>query len=176
MSWTRREHGCRRDHHLVMPPRSILLCMLSACCVSSFACDRFGQEVSLLGSLRQQVFAGPPNYEDVRRGDAIEDVPIFRLRTPVCVTGLLGDHDTSQQTVQQLQLLDINLVLSKAWRQRCRQGCRISGTLARADSGHHHVPVLMDVSRVEALASSRKLGLKAAPPISPQVSPIHPAP
>lgn len=124
----------------------------------------------------QQVFAGPPNYEDIRHGDAVEHVPIFRLRTPVCVTGLLGDHDSSPQAVQQLQLLDINLVLSKAWRRRCRQGCRISGTLARADSGHHHLPVLMDVSRVEAQASSRKFGRKAAPPTSPQASQTHPAP
>ena len=42
---------------------------------------------SFEGVLAYKVFAGPPNYEDVRRGDTPEPTYILQLNRPICVSG-----------------------------------------------------------------------------------------
>ena len=42
---------------------------------------------SFQGTLSYHIFAGPPNYEDVRKGDAPEATYILKLDEPICATG-----------------------------------------------------------------------------------------
>ena len=47
------------------------------------------------GRLTRPVFPGPPNYEDVRRGDAREPAYILTLDRPACVNAA-GDDNLSR--------------------------------------------------------------------------------
>src|SRR3984893_7226019 len=53
------------------------------------ACINFKDTNSLSfeGSLSYRIFAGPPNYEDVRKGDTPEPAYILTLNAPICATG-----------------------------------------------------------------------------------------
>jgi hypothetical protein len=43
--------------------------------------------LSFEGILNYRIFAGPPNYEDVRKGDAPEPTYILTLPEPICASG-----------------------------------------------------------------------------------------
>ena len=43
--------------------------------------------LSFEGTLNYRIFAGPPNYEDVRKGDTPEPTYILKLDDPICATG-----------------------------------------------------------------------------------------
>ena len=43
--------------------------------------------LSFEGTLNYRIFPGPPNYEDVRKGDTPEPTYIHKLEEPVCATG-----------------------------------------------------------------------------------------
>ena len=42
---------------------------------------------SFEGTLSYSIFAGPPNYEDVRKGDAPEATYLLKLDASICATG-----------------------------------------------------------------------------------------
>ena len=46
-----------------------------------------GQPAGLTGALDYVVFAGPPNYQDVRKGDTPEPAFVLRLAHPICIQG-----------------------------------------------------------------------------------------
>jgi hypothetical protein len=43
--------------------------------------------LSFEGTLDYRIFAGPPNYEDVRKGDTPEPTYILTLAEPICASG-----------------------------------------------------------------------------------------
>ena len=43
--------------------------------------------LSFEGTLNYRIFAGPPNYEDVRKGDTPEPTYILTLAEPICASG-----------------------------------------------------------------------------------------
>ena len=135
---------------------------LVAACVAGFlvesasaqTCEAVGQHVQLQGRVIHKTFAGPPGYADITQGGAKEIVAVLRLTHSLCVTGVRGAKDQRQQWVREVQLLDTHEQLHQSGAQACTRTCVVSGELARADSGHHHLPVLMDVSRVATLPTS----------------------
>ena len=44
-------------------------------------------KLSFEGILNYRIFAGPPNYEDVRKGDTPEPTYILTLTEPICASG-----------------------------------------------------------------------------------------
>lgn len=50
-------------------------------------CLEYGPTVSLTGTLRSQVFPGPPNYKSIKRGDRKETAIILALIALTCTTG-----------------------------------------------------------------------------------------
>jgi hypothetical protein len=56
---------------------------------SEAACIQSGSKefVQLSGTVRYKVFPGPPNFEDVRKGDYPEPEYILELSSPICVVG-----------------------------------------------------------------------------------------
>jgi hypothetical protein len=43
--------------------------------------------LSFEGTLSYRIFTGPPNYEDVRKGDTPEPAYILSLDVPICAKG-----------------------------------------------------------------------------------------
>lgn len=109
------------------------------------SCLKVGATVSLHGRLISRTFAGPPGYDSVRHGDAAEVTPVLRLGRPLCVTGLLGETDPTRHSIRELQVLDVHDHLDAGQRAACRRACVLNGQLVRAESGHHHTPVMIEV-------------------------------
>src|SRR5437773_9064287 len=60
--------------------------------------------VSLTGTLRSQVFAGPPNYESIKRGDRKETAIILTLTAKTCTARNEGDDlDVSEIGIHEVQ-------------------------------------------------------------------------
>ncbi len=97
-------------------------------------------EISASGDLNRPMFAGPPNYEDVRKGDAPEPSYILMLDSPFCVTE--DDFLEDGQTIDRIQLLDDQGIL----RGLVGHPIQVKGNDPfGAHTGHHHAPLLMDV-------------------------------
>lgn len=109
------------------------------------SCLKVGAAVSLHGRLISRTFAGPPGYVSVRHGDAAEVTPLLRLVRPLCVSGLLGETDLSRHSIRELQVLDVHDQLDAGQRAACRRACVLTGQLVRAESGHHHTPVMIEI-------------------------------
>ena len=99
--------------------------------------------VMLKGKLSRNTFAGPPNYESVKKGDAPETYWILHLARPICVSG-----DEPEKNVS-----DIQLFLSEEQYARHKDllGKRVvvSGKLWHANMGHHHTSVLLNVAEIK---------------------------
>ncbi len=51
------------------------------------------ETLKLSGKLTYKIFPGPPNYEDVRKGDRPEPAYILVLDAPVCASGISVGKD-----------------------------------------------------------------------------------
>lgn len=63
-----------------------------------------GQQSTFIGRLSHRIFAGPPNYTDVRRGDQPAPAYILQLERAACVTAQ-DDEFLEDVTTQTIQLL-----------------------------------------------------------------------
>ena len=61
-----------------------VLCFLFAAGTSANECQNY-QNAQLVGTLQQQTFAGPPNYESIAAGDKAERYFLLKLSAPICV-------------------------------------------------------------------------------------------
>src|SRR5260370_3314743 len=63
--------------------------------------------VTLTGTLRSHVFAGPPNYESIKRCDRKESAIILKLVTPTCTTRNDPPHglDYAATNVRKIQFV-----------------------------------------------------------------------
>ena len=106
--------------------------------------------VALHGTLVRKTFAGPPNYEDIRKGDAAETYWLLNLDSPICVDEDKTDPDLNpaQKNIRRVQLV----LDPKAYEQfKALLGKRVvaTGSLFGAHTGHHHTPVLLTVTSLE---------------------------
>ncbi|MBC7702058.1 DUF4431 domain-containing protein [Aquabacterium sp.] len=128
---------------------ALLVCGSPASTWARKVCHEAHEQVSLTGRLAHQTFAGPPNYESVRRGDAREVMPVLHLTRALCVRAPgVDDHRLRNRDIKTVQLLDTDDLVPSA----AKHAYRVRGRLMFAESGHHHVPVLLEVDRIEDLA------------------------
>ena len=74
--------------HLIFPA----LLLLTTGAFADTCVDTQHNSLAFEGTLTYHIFAGPPNYEDVRKGDSPEPAYILKLDAPVCAA---GDEDIS---------------------------------------------------------------------------------
>lgn len=101
--------------------------------------------VSLSGELHRKRFPGPPNYSGVRSGDRLETIVVLTLRKPLCV--MLPDDVTL--TPRPKHIHELQLISDDRLPRSSDQIRHIEGTLMLAESGHHHLPVLLDVMQLK---------------------------
>ena len=108
--------------------------------------------IQLTGRLTHQVFAGPPNYEDVRKGDRPEPSYVLRLAKPICV---VGDEFIDQTTpIDRVQIFPDydnrnNQTLARALRRFVGKVVAVQGNAPfGAHTGHHHAPLLLPVTNI----------------------------
>ena len=110
----------------------------------------YGPVVTLTGRIQRVVFAGPPGYRDVRKGDAREVTWVLRLSEAIDVRGApRSEFDVSRKNVRDLQMA----VDPETYRKQGNLvGKRVvvTGTLFGEHTAHHHTPVLISVTRLRA--------------------------
>jgi hypothetical protein len=117
------------------------------------------QPLAFTGSLSHPVFPGPPNYEDVKKGDKPERPYIIKLDAPICATG--DEFLDSSQAFDTVQLLvDDSAKNSSMLNSRLAQlaGNRVQVTGKSgfgAQTGHHHAPLLMTLVNISPDGANR---------------------
>lgn len=97
--------------------------------------------ITASGELTRPMFAGPPNFQDVRKGDTPEPSYILTLDSPFCVSG--DDFLEDGKTIDRIQLMDDKGILSKL----VGHSIDVKGNDPfGGHTGHHHAPVLMTVT------------------------------
>jgi hypothetical protein len=119
--------------------------------------------LSFEGTLNYRIFAGPPNYEDVRKGDTPEPTYILTLAEPICASG--DEFVDPRDMFSQIQIFpespdDAAPALSRDLRRWVGKRVVVEGTSAfGAHTGHHHAPLMLPITR-EKNAPGGLLGLK----------------
>jgi len=141
-----------------MPAKFLRAACFSASIVAVSSADaacldvRQSQPLEFKGTLSRPVFPGPPNFEDVKKGDRPERAYIITLDAPICATGdAFLDSGQSFKTVQ--LLIDDSprdgAALTASLAQLIGKRVQVTGKSAfGAQTGHHHAPLLMTLVSV----------------------------
>lgn len=101
--------------------------------------------VQLIGTINRLTFPGPPNYESIRQGDKPETYWVLHLPDFVC-TQPSADNDG------EYKVTDLQLILTRKqyalYRKFLGRRVNVTGKISHAITGHHHTPVLMEVTDV----------------------------
>jgi hypothetical protein len=141
---------------LVFPSATCVLmwtaCSANAACIDVKQTDR----LSFQGS--HKIFPGPPNFEDVRKGDAPEPAYILELDAPMCAVG--DDFLNASESFDRIQLLPNGArpepTSSGALQHLVGKRVSVQGASAfGAHTGHHHAPLLVSVKSIAAAPERR---------------------
>jgi len=128
---------------------SVLGCRAAQACL-----DYAPSVVTLRGTLVVRVFPGPPNYEDVRSGDRLEEASLLLLPQPVCANGVPGDSIApAEHDVLSVHLVPSPSTIPAALRDR---EVIVTGTLFHSHTGHHRSNLLLNVMSIEAAAGRQQ--------------------
>jgi Domain of unknown function (DUF4431) len=127
------------------------LCIASA---ANAACIDLKQTnmLSFEGTLNYRIFAGPPNYQDVRKGDTPEPTYILKLAEPICVSG--DEFIDPGDKFDQVQIFSepsdkAAQALSRDLRRLVGKRVVVEGTSPfGAHTGHHHAPLMLPITRI----------------------------
>lgn len=105
------------------------------------------QPSKLEGMLVAVIFAGPPNYEDVQKGDSPEPGYILHLPKNICIEG--DDFADPTNSFNEVQLFADSEAVSRELQkhQNARVAVNLNDAFA-AHTGHHHRPLVARVSSV----------------------------
>ena len=110
------------------------------------------EEVSLQGVIRRQTFPGPPNYENIAKGDKPETYWILELSGPVNVAETKGsDLDVAESDVRSVQLV-FEILSEKSYKDYpdfVGKHVTVTGQLFHSISGHHKTKVLIKVRSIK---------------------------
>ncbi len=110
--------------------------------------------LSFTGTLSYQVFPGPPNYENIKKGDKPEHAYILKLDQQICATG--DEFLDGKEMFDQVQLLSGDSSPTGRAAPQSLQGFDgkrvvVSGKSGfGAQTGHHHAPLLMTLVSIKA--------------------------
>ena len=135
---------------------TIAILIISGCYSRAIAqeCLKYDTTVVLLtGTLRSRMFAGPPNYESIKRGDRKETALILVLATRICTSSReTKGGDVSESKVRDVQLVVMKPAHWKTIQRRMGKRVAVTGKLFHANTGHHRTKVLLDVASIRGAA------------------------
>ncbi|WP_227672528.1 DUF4431 domain-containing protein [Komagataeibacter sp. FXV3] len=102
----------------------------------------------LTGTLDYVVFPGPPNYEDVQKGDAPEPSYILKLHDPICIADDVDGFADPGNIFQDVQLTAEQPAFEQ-FRNLLHQivAVKVTNPMA-AETGHYHEPLLVTVTSI----------------------------
>lgn len=120
------------------------------------------ESVELRGLFQNKTFPGPPNYESIKSGDEAESGIYISLLAPIDVTSDLSKpseyRDDTEKSLKLIQLIVYNdhlFPLIRKFRKN-KTVVTLKGKLIHRLTGHHHTPVLLEVSEVSKFEPIKK--------------------
>jgi len=112
--------------------------------------------VNLTGQIVTRTYPGPPNYEDIRRGDRPETQLVLILPRPICAVGC-GITGTIEKPLRIDDVTEITLVPSDTVPriQAIGKVFTVSGTLFEAHTAHHRTKLLLTLRSVNLSSNPR---------------------
>ena len=106
--------------------------------------------VRLKGIITRKQFPGPPEYSDIKKGDAIEIFWILKTDHPFCVDqdNPKEDIDIPESNINQVQLVVQNYNKYKS-KKLIGKHVVVTGTLFHAITIHHRTKVLIMAQNIE---------------------------
>ena len=146
-----------------------LLVLVSCSGVSAACLDvRNGGTVELRGTLTYRIFLGPPNFEDVRRGDTPEPDYILKLDKPVCIEGDESVEPGTKADRVQIYVEGEGKAARRLYNELARsRGKKVVAKIASLDvatTAHHHAPLVAALRSIAAEGEA-----DAVPPASQAV-------
>ncbi len=125
-------------------------CFLGITAQSESPCYYYESDtVNLTGKMVRDTFPGPPNYESIKEGDAMEVYWVLQLQKPICMNAVADDYtNVDRQNVTQLQMV-VGDGMYKKYRNLLYKTVTVKGTLFGAQTGHHHTDVLITVISIK---------------------------
>jgi len=111
--------------------------------------------MKLVGTIKEEVFPGQPNYKSVANGDEREDCWVLELREPVNVAEdpeyPVPDENTPQLNVSKMQLnLDVYFNANyNAYKEFLGKRVVVTGELSQGFTVHHKTAILMWVRDIK---------------------------
>jgi hypothetical protein len=105
--------------------------------------------VQLVGTIKEEVYPGRPNFESLAKGDEPEWCLILHLDKPICLKGRPGDEiERDRKNVKKLHLVFLrgNYQNSK---KMLNKRVTVTGKMSGAFTAHHHAEVLIDVDQMK---------------------------
>ena len=109
------------------------------------------QKVQLEGILYQKSFPGPPNYEDIKKGDKEEVYWLIKTTKKFCVNDTKDNWTVKLVNQSEVQLIIMDPVFDLYETKKSLLGKKVmvKGTLFPQMSGHHKTEVLITVESLE---------------------------
>lgn len=111
----------------------------------------YPQKVQLIGLLYKKTFPGPPNYEDIHKGDKKEIQWLIKTTKDFCVNDSKDDWAGKLVNQSEVQLVLLSSVFDFYTTKSSLLGQQVivKGTLFPQMSGHHRTQVLITVESLE---------------------------
>lgn len=141
-----------------MNSKTSFLLFLAACALTTTAAQAACFDVSkhqpshLSGHLSHRIFAGPPNFTDVQKGDTPEPGYVLKLPQPICLSG--DEFADPANSFDEVQLVPSEGIESKMASFRDTDVDVDVVDPMPAITGHHHRPL---VAWVKAISSGRDI-------------------
>ena len=105
--------------------------------------------VTLAGTLKEETFPGPPNFESVATGDKPEKVFVLVYSPHICTSGssYKDTMDEAQPDVEMTELVFLgdSYKLYDILRPYLGKQVQCKGQLFDAENAEHHTPVLIQI-------------------------------
>ena len=112
-----------------------------------------GQLVTLYGKVKEEVFAGPPNFESINNGDRPQFYWILYVHEPIAIVGRCletnkvsdrGNTCCFQLCLSQKLYDNRNYILNKF--------IKVEGQVFLGHTGHHKTKALIDVTKLKVVS------------------------
>ncbi|NVN84599.1 MAG: DUF4431 domain-containing protein [Rhodopseudomonas sp.] len=109
------------------------------------------------GKLTHKVFPGPPNFEDVGKGDRPEPSYILQLQKSICVVGIDKQVDRVQIFPELPEQGPDNRALWAKLKSLIGKQVTVTGTSAFTSfTGHHHAPLLLPITEIQRAPAEQR--------------------
>ena len=128
----------------------LLVSLLPLTASAETKCILTGQPTQLAGTIHIQTFAGLPNYESIKKGDQPETYWILATNKSYCGQG--EDFINTGKIITEENQKRFQLVLTpelyKQGKKLLNKKVFVEGSLFFAHTGHHHTPLLVEVTKI----------------------------